>query len=455
MEAEIARVRAVAGSLLLAPQPVTFRQLQGWITTLPLGVDALDQRRTMDTDALGAGFPFTSPDLPNADIGGHATPTGVLYGTNTTSGGLVVWDRWAQDNHNTVVLARSGAGKSYLVKLDLLRSLYQGVRAAVIDPENEYHRVCEAVGGAYVRLGAPGVFLNPFDLPVHPGSDALTHRALAVHTLVAVMLGDPVPPDARAALDRAITTAYTRVGISADPRTWTRPAPLLADLDHCLREDPDPAARQLADRLAPFITGTWRGLFSGATTTRPDSHLVVYSLRDLPDELKPVGTLLAVDAIWQQVTTGPRHKRLIVVDEAWSLMRVDAGALFLFRLAKSARKHWAGLTVVTQDAADVLGSDLGQAVVSNAATQILLRQAPQVAEQISEAFGLSDGERAYLLSAGRGDGLLCAGASRVGFHALAAPGEHSLVTTGPEFLASAEDPDENSGIVERQKPGRD
>jgi len=449
LDAECARVRALCASMLLDARPATWRSLQGWASSLPLGVDALGQRRAFDTDALAASFPFASAEL--------SATNGVLYGTTASGTGLVSWDRFAQDNHNSVILARSGAGKSYLAKLEALRSLYQGIEIAVVDPEDEYRRLAETVGGAYVHLGAPGVRVNPFDLDTSPGTGAggggrgddplgddpgdepgdalasgpVVRRALFVHTLVAVLLGEKPDPATAAALDRGLVSAYESAGITADPRSHARPAPLLADLAAALDADGDPAAHTLAARLAPYVSGTHRGLFDGPTTTRPDGHLVVFSLRDLPDELKAAGTLLTLDAIWRRVSDPARRKRrLVIVDEAWLLMAERSGAEFLFRMAKSARKHWAGLTVVTQDAADLLGSPLGQAVVANAATQILLRQAPQTIDTLAESFGLSAGERAYLLGAARGQGLLAAGQDRVAFSALASPAEDAICRTG-------------------------
>jgi type IV secretory pathway VirB4 component len=423
LEAECTRVRALCSSMLLDAQPTTWRTLQGWTSTLPLGVDALGQRRSFDTEALAASFPFASAEL--------SATTGVLYGTTTNGSGLVLWDRFAQDNHNSVILARSGAGKSYLAKLEALRSLYLGIEISVVDPEDEYRRLAETVGGAYLHLGAPGVHINPFDLP--PGPDPLTSRALFVHTLIAVLIGEKLDPATTAALDRGILAAYEAVGITTDPRSHVRPAPLLRDLSASLGVDADPASRTLALRLAPFVSGSHRGLFDGPTTTRPSGHLVVFSLRDLPDELKAAGTMLTLDAIWRRVSDPTdRKRRLVVVDEAWLLMSQPSGAEFLFRMAKSARKHWAGLTVVTQDAGDLLGSALGQAVVANAATQILLRQAPQSIEVLAESFGLSAGERGYLLGATRGQGLLAAGVDRVAFTALASPAEDDICKTGIE-----------------------
>ncbi|WP_026268686.1 VirB4 family type IV secretion system protein [Micromonospora sp. CNB394] len=429
----VAEVRALASSLLLDVAPATWRQLQGWVTSLPLAVDALGMRRVFDTDALAAAFPFTSPDLP---VTAGDSGMGVLYGLNLASAGVVVWDRWAQSNFNAVILARSGEGKSYLAKLDLLRNLYLGVQAFVIDPEDEYLRLAEAVGGTIIRPGAPGVRINPLDLSAADGDDALFRRTLFMQTFVTVLTaGDnttaALDPQDVPVLDAAVLAAYRAKGITTDPRTWRRPAPLLADVAQALTEIGE-AGRSLAARLHPYVSGSFAGLFDGPTTMIPEGHLVVYAIKDLPDELKPVGTLLTLDAIWRTVaTSSPDVRRMVLVDEAWLMLRAGLGAKFLFRLAKSARKYGAGLTVVTQDAADVLGTEIGRAVVSNAATQVLLRQAPQAIDAVTEAFGLTDGERAFLLSAARGDALLACGNSRVAFHSLASDVEHQLVVTGP------------------------
>jgi TraG P-loop domain/Helicase HerA, central domain len=441
---EVAALRSLCASLLLDAKHTTYRSLQGWVSTLPMGLDPINMRRTFDTAALAAAFPFTSPDLPPADPASVAAPEGVLYGYTIGSQGLVHWDRFALDNHNSVILGRSGAGKSYLVKLDVLRSLYRGIEIHVIDPEDEYARLAAAVGGTQVHLGGAGVRLNPFDLPItlRPDGrrtapkDALIRRCLFLHTVISVLLDAELGAGERAALDRGISATYQRAGITADPRTWTRPAPTLADLREVLAAAQDPAAGELAARLHPWVEGAFRQLFEGQTTTHPEGHLVVFSLRDLPEELKPIGTLLTLDAIWRRVSNPAiRHPRLVVVDEAWLLMKQPAGAQFLFRMAKAARKYWAGLSVATQDTADVLSSDLGTAVVANAATQILLRQAPQAIEEISQAFDLSAGERQFLLTADRGHGLLCAGTQRVAFQAIASPTEHRLVTSDPAELA--------------------
>ncbi|MCK9872430.1 VirB4 family type IV secretion system protein [Nocardiopsis dassonvillei] len=437
---EVDHVRSLTSSMLLDARPASYRQLQGWISALPVGVDLLDQRRSMDTAALSASFPFASPDLAV-----QTSDRAVLYGLNTTSSGVVVWDRWSMDTYNSVVLARSGAGKSYFCKLDLLRSLYSGVTAAVIDPEDEYTRLAQAVGGAVIRLGTPGVHLNPLDLALDRAAtrDALSRRALFLHTLMALMLGGALSARQRAALDHALVCTYRKAGITADEHTWSRPAPLLKDLAVTLEADTDEHAQDLAAQLAPFVSGSYAELFRAPTTNRPTGHLVSWSLRHLPDELKGVGTLLALDSVWRTVAdTTPDHPRLVLVDEGWLLMSEPEGARFLFRLAKAARKRWTGLTVATQDAADVLGSDLGKAIVANSATQILMRQAPQAIDQVSEAFGLSKGEQQYLLTASPGDALLCSGADlRVAYRVVASDAEHQLVTTNPAELAADTAPD--------------
>ncbi|TQM05992.1 VirB4 family type IV secretion system protein [Pseudonocardia kunmingensis] len=455
---EVAAVRALTSSLLLDAKPTTYRSLQGWVTTLPMGLDLIGMRRTFDTAALSAAFPFTTPDLPAPDPTSIAAPEGVLYGYNLGSQGLVHWDRFglALHNHNSVILGRSGSGKSYLVKLEALRSLHRGVEIIVIDPEDEYARLAAAVGGSYVHLGGDGVRLNPFDLPIHTAPDgrrsappdALTRRCLFLHTALSVLLGDVLTATERAILDRALLTTYQHAGITADPRTWLRPAPTLRTLRDVLTTTATGEATSktisadLAARLHPHVDGVFNQLFDGPTTTAPDGHLVVFSLRDLPDELKAIGTLLTLDAVWRRVSNPTaRRPRLVVVDEAWLLMRETAGAEFLFRMAKASRKHWAGLTVATQDTADVLGSDLGKAVIANAATQILLRQATQAIDEVTRVFDLSAGERQFLLSADRGQGLLTAGTQRVAFQVIASPNENHWITSSPAELAT-HDPDD-------------
>ncbi|ANY07802.1 hypothetical protein AFB00_17555 [Pseudonocardia sp. HH130630-07] len=492
---EVAAVQAVASSLLISARPTTGRALHAWQTGLPCGIDRVRTGRILDTASLAASFPFTSPDLPATAPG----PGAVLYGENLHSSGLVWWNRWDQSNYNQTVIGSSGAGKSYLVKSGLLRELCTGTEVHVVDPDDEYVRMADAVGGTVIRAGAPGVTLNPLDLPVHldhatgrrsAAPDALTRQRLAVQTFLSVALtadltGDSSPapggPGAltaleRAVLDAAITTAYTGAGITDDPHTWTRPAPLLTDLHRALldvgtdsdaagRRSTDPAspsgsgaelradtdsgttgggatgvevasvAAGLAARLSPFTSGAYAALFDGPSSVVAAGHLVVWSVRELPEALRRLGMLLVLDAVWRTVThPHNRRPRVVVVDEAWTLLQHPSAARFLLRAAKSGRKHWAGLTLITQDVADVLGSELGRAVIANSGTQIVLRQSAEAIDDVARACGLSGGEARFVRRAGRGEALLVAGPTRVALSAVVSPTEDALITTDPRQL---------------------
>jgi len=429
------RLRAICASLLLHAVPASFRPLEGWLSTLPLGIDRLRLRRAFDTEALAASFPFAAAD-PSTDA------NGVLYGL-AASGAPLLLDRFARENYNSVLLARSGAGKSYLAKLEALRLLFEGVQVFVLDPEDEYRRLCRAVGGVYLPLaGDDAVTLNPLDLPAG-ARNALAERTLFLAELVELLLGQ-LASEELPVLERAVRSCYAGAGISDDPATHGRPAPLLSDLVGALAADGEVGAR-LASKLEPYAAGAHSSLFARASSAQPDGQLVCFSLRGLPDRLKAPALLLCLDAIWRSLE-GPLRKRCVLVDEAWLLMREPAGAKFLYRLAKSARKRWCGLTTVTQDAGDLLSSELGQSVIANAATQVLLRQAPQAIDRIGDAFHLSAGERRYLLSCPTGSGLLLLtserGEERVPIKVVASPAEHRLVTSDPAELVELELEDE-------------
>jgi type IV secretory pathway VirB4 component len=429
LEERTERVRALCASLLLHVVPATFRPLEGWTTSLPVGLDQLRLRRSFDTEALAAGFPFAATDPPLDE-------RGILYGV-TDAGAPVIVDRFAQENYNSVLLARSGAGKSYLVKLETLRLLYQGVQVFVIDPEDEYRRLCDAVGGTHLPLtGHTPATLNPFDLPRDGHARTLDERILFICELVE-LLADHLGAREVAVLDRAARACYQAAGITADPSTHHRPAPLLRDLVAALEAD-SALGKELGEQLVPYATGSHSSLFDRPTSARLDSHLVCFSLRGLPERLKAPALLLCLDAVWRSLE-GPLRRRCVVSEESWLLMREPAGARFLYRLAKSARKRWCGLTTVTQDAGDLLGTELGQSVVTNAATQLLLRQAPQAIEQIGQAFKLSAGEQRYLTTCPTGSGLLLTGEQRIPLRVLASRQEHQLATSDPAELAHQQD----------------
>lgn len=434
LEHRTERARSLCASTLLHTVPATFRALDGWLSTLPLGSDRLALRRTFDTPALSAGFPFASADPPLED--------GVLYGL-ADSGAPVLMDRFARTNFNSVTLAYSGAGKSYKAKLEALRLLYRGVQVWIIDPEDEYHALCQAVGGAYLPLtGAHAVAINALDLPEATDEDegrALDERILFLADLIELLVGG-LDGGELAVLDRSARAAYQAAGITSDPATHRRPAPLLADLVRALEAESE-TGRRLAERLSPYAAGSHSSLFDRPTSVRPDSHLVCFSLRGLPERMRAPALMLALDAIWRSLE-GPLRRRVVLVDEAWDLMRETPtaareapGARFLYRLAKKARKRWTGLSTITQDPGDLLDSPLGQAVVNNACEHFLLRQSPQAIERVGQAFGLTEGERRYLLTCPVGSGLLIAAEQRIPLSVKASPAEHELVTSDPAELA--------------------
>jgi type IV secretory pathway VirB4 component len=426
-----ARIRSRAAAAMIDLRPATARQLPGAIAAVPFGTDPVGAVRTVDTASASAAFPFAS-----ADRSGPVSPSAVLYGLNLYSGSPIMWDRWdtnVVDNHNSVLIARSGAGKSYLMKTEILRQLYQGVRVIVVDPESEYLDLAAHVGGTVHRPGTAGSHLNPLAMPLEGEADEVDRRRLFCTTVAETLLGERLSGAEAAVLQRASAACYEAAGISADPKTWARPAPTLGDVAAVL--DSDPAGADLAARLAPWV-GTGSVFAADPTDTgavagsgaRP-APLAVWDLAAVPTELAPVVTLVALDQIWRSLRTGgPRT--LVVVDEAWLTLKTGQGAAWLSRLAKSARKRNTGLAVVTQDAEDVTATELGRTVIHNSATQIVMRQAPQAIDAVTEAFRLTAAEAALIASARRGEGLLLGGGHHLAFRALASAEEHRLCLTG-------------------------
>ena len=430
---EVEKVRALCSALLMETRPVTFRSLEGWLTTLPLATDQLRLRRSFDTNALASCFPFASCEV--------SSDGGVLVGANALTGGLVYCDRFAHENYNQVVLARSGAGKSYYTKLEVLRHLCRGLEVLVIDPEDEYRRLAEAVGGRVICVSREG-FANPLRLTRPGEAGAASEQMLFAHAVVQSVLGE-LSSGEKSVLDKALVDSYRANGISDEPKTHAAEPPNLSKVVERIRRL---GATDLASKLEPYSSGSHRRLLESHSSIS-FRHLTVFSLRDLPDSLKGPAVLLALDAIWRRVTQGERRPRLVVVDEAWWLLgQGKVGAGFLHRLAKSARKNWCGLTTVTQDVSDVLSTELGQAVITNSSTQVLLGQSPQAIEGLARAFDLSAGERSYLMSCERGQGLLCLGRERAAVKIIASSFEEPLITTSPEFLATLENPESNTGI---------
>ncbi|MCY4639684.1 MAG: conjugal transfer protein TraC [Chloroflexi bacterium] len=437
-----ARVQGTLSGMMATARPALYEMMPGLLSCLPAGRDHLGRRRNLDTSSAATMIPFASSAL--------AARRGLLYGESVGGGSLVVFDPFGpdQENANKVVFAKSGAGKSYACKVEALRALLAGVEYYVIDPEGEYGRLAGAVGGQVVRLaGGSAHRINPFDLPPPgPGPeradpdarDPLAERVLALQGLLALMLagpGQPLGQDERGALDRALYESYRRAGITADPATHDRPAPVLRDLLQVLEDSGDPHG--LAERLQRYVSGSLGRLFSERTTASLDRPFVVFDVEGLEEELRPLATYLIADHLWGRVRRDPRP-RVLLIDEAWSLMRHPEGARFLAQLARRARKRWLGLTTITQDVEDFLHSPEGHTVLAQSSVQLLMRQDASTAGLVAETFGLSAAEREYLLACRRGEGLFLARGNHIALRVEASPLEHELASTGPEFLASRE-----------------
>jgi len=435
LNAECRKVCDAARGMLFQLQPATYKQQQGWLSTVPLGLDELGTRRSFTTEALAASFPFSSAELPTFE--------GVLYGRAWRTKGLVRWNRFAQLNYNEVILGASGGGKSYLTKLETLEWLLQGVTASVIDRESEWTRLTEAVGGIRIPLGQSGVRVNPFDIgPQIPGDDQgpLIRRALFIHTLVSALLRRELTSSVTAALDRAVVRTYDRAGITGDPATHRRQPPLLSDLVVALRDLATAPALQVADDLYPYTEGMFRGLFDGPTSIPPQTApLVVWDMLRVPSQLRSVAHLLVMDRVSERFDVvqeqALEQRHLLVIEELWELMRDPAGAAFVDTFSRKARHRHIGVTAVTQQAADLLGSAQGRTVVDNADTQIVLRQSRQAIGEVAKHFDLSDGERRWLVGCKKGEGILIGGQDRVAFRSVAAPDVKALITTDPEEVA--------------------
>ncbi len=428
-----AAVEAAVSGLLAEARPQLYEMWPGLLSCLPAAEDHLGRRRTLDGASLATMIPFASGELPRS-------PGGLLAGRSLQDGSLVVLDPFdpARENANRVVVATSGAGKSYACKVEALRALLLGIEYYVVDPEGEYSALCEAVGGERLRLAGDSPHrINPFDLPPRGGAareGALGRRVLALLGLLGLMLAEPgarLGHAERGVLDGALYECYRRRGITDDPATHGRPAPLLRELRAVLEESGDPHG--LASRLGRYAAGSLGRLFSEPTSAAPRSPFVVFDVEGLDEELRPVATYLIADRLWGEVRAEARP-RVLLVDEAWSLMRHAEGARFVARIARQARKRWLGLTTVTQEVSDFLGSAEGRTVLAQSATRLLLRQESSGAALLEESLGLSPRERSFLLSCRKGEGLLLAQGRRVPLRIEASPEEHALATTDPAEL---------------------
>lgn len=420
-------LEAALGALMIISKRTTWQMEEGFTTTLPLCRDSLNVTRNMDTTSLATTFPFVSSDLSD--------DKGIMYGINEHNGSLVIFDRFSMPNYNSVVFATSGVGKSYLIKLEAIRSLMMGTDVIVIDPENEYKNLCEAVGGQYIAFGyGEGSKINPFDLTLaeEKGENALNTKILSLHKLFKVMLGKMDPLE-ESILDKALMAAYKAKGITPDPETQNKEAPLIEDLYKALIGTEDEKAQGLAARLEKFIKGSFSGIFNQKTTVDLKNKFVVFGIRDLEESLRPVAMHIVLDYIWTTVKKNLK-KRILVVDEAWYLMQHDDSAMFLRGIIKRGRKYFLGTTTITQDVDDFLETPYGKEIVTNSAIQILLKQHSAAIDKVAEIFYLSEGEKQLLLSADKGEGIFFAGQNHVALRVIASEEEHNLITSNPDDL---------------------
>lgn len=432
------KIETLFGQQLVFSKVASSQQEQGLNSTIPQMSDQLQIRRNMNTGAISTSFPFTSADLTDN--------TGILYGINMHNNGLVIFDRFKLENANLVVFAKSGAGKSFTVKLEALRSMMVGSEVIIIDPENEYQKLADAVGGSYIRLSLnSNTRINPFDLPrvidSDEAEDALRANLVTLHGLFRLMLGgtqiaangtpmSALTPVEEADLDQALIDTYARVGITSDPLTHNSPPPTISDLYDTLLHMGG-SGPQLAQRLRKYTTGTFAGIFSQQSNIDINNPMVVFNIRDLEDELRPVAMYIVLSHIWN-ITRTVQKKRMLIVDEAWQLMKYDDSANFLFSLAKRARKYFLGLTTISQDVEDFMGSKMGRAIVANSSMQLLLKQSASAVDVLSDVFKLTEEEKKRLANFPIGQGLFFAGQSHVHIQIQASMTEQQLITTNPQ-----------------------
>ncbi len=415
------------GSLLLTGKPATLQMEEGFKSTLPMGQDRLYITRNMDTTSLASTFPFTSAVLTQNK--------GVMYGVNQQNGSLIIFDRFSLENANEVVLGKSGAGKSYTIKLEIMRQFMLGAEVIVIDPEGEYETLTPALGGEVVEFSSgSAVKINPFDLSdvYEEGENELGLKILSLHGLLKIITGD-LDAEHDAILDRALIETYRSKGITTDPATQKKQPPLMEDLYKTLLGMENQTARELAYTLEKFIKGSASGIFNQQSNFEINNPLTVFSIRNLEEALRPVAMHIILDFVWTKVKRTLK-KRTLILDEGWYMMKYQDSASFVYSIAKRARKYFLGMTTATQDVEDFLKNEYGKAVLTNSSIQILLKQGTAEVDMITETFYLSEGEKALLLSADVGEGLFFAGQNHVAMKVFAAPFEHELITSNPQEI---------------------
>ncbi len=426
-------LESLLGGKLILTKPAAFQMEHGWISTLPLCLDELEINRNMNTSPIATSFPFSSPDLTDDH--------GILYGINRHNDSLVIFDRFDLPNANATVFATSGAGKSFTVKLEILRSLMFGTDVFVIDPENEYVELAKTVGGTYIPVSLQSSFrINPFDLPkAVRGEEAevgevLRAAAITLHGLFKLMLGTLTPAE-DGVLDKAILDTYALKGISM---TTEKPGviepPVLDDLVDVLMTTE--GGEHMAQTLMKYTVGSYAGLFNKQTNVELNNQLVVFQIRDLEEQLRPIAMYIVLNFLWNRIRVELK-RRMLVIDEAWNMMQHEDSARFLYGLIKRARKYYLGVTTITQDVEDFVNSPYGKPIITNASLQILLKQSASAVDNLQKLFYLTDGEKYLLLNSDVGQGIFFAGNRHVAIQIVASPKEQAIITTKPEEVLAA------------------
>ncbi|MBD3238309.1 MAG: DUF87 domain-containing protein [Candidatus Moranbacteria bacterium] len=423
-------IEALMESRLIYLKPAAFRMEQAFASNLPLANDEIDASTNLNTSPLSTSFPFVSSNLSSSE--------GILYGINRHNNSLILFDRFKMENANMVVFAKSGSGKSYACKLEVLRSMMFGIQVIVIDPENEYKHLCDAVGGTFVKISLNSANnINPFDLPkLDPGDDpeeVLRGNVANILGLMKIVLGN-ITPEEDSILDKAIHEAYAVKDIYPDSANFEnaiKDPPTLSILYDVLRNMS--GGEDLAIRLEKYTQGTFAGFLNKKTNVRLNNQLIVFNIRDMEEILRPVAMYLILQYIWNEIRSELK-KRLLVVDEAWIMMVHEDAGNFMFQIAKRCRKYYTGLTTITQDVSDFINSRYGKPIISNSSLQLLLKQSPSSIDIISETFYLTDQEKFLLLESSVGEGIFFAGLKHAAIKVVASYTEDQIITSNPEQL---------------------
>lgn len=427
------RIENLLGIQLIYSRKALFQTEQGFNSTLPIGNDELGITTNMNSSPIASSFPFVSSEL--------TSDQGILYGINMHNNSLVLFDRFSLQNANMVVFATSGAGKSYAIKLEILRSMMLGTDVIVIDPEYEYKHLSDAVNGSYINVSLNSESkLNPFDLPRGVGGeskpeDILRSAVITLKGLIRLMIGEITNAE-DSILDRALLETYAKKDITPSSDLSNIEPPLMSDLEDVLLSME--GGEDMALRIKKYTEGTFSGLFNSPTNIQVDNQLVVFSIRDLEDELRPIGMYVVINYIWN-IIRSEMKKRMLVVDEAWIMMRHEDSAKFMFALVKRCRKYYMGVTTITQDVNDFLTSPFGSAIVTNSSIQLLLKQSPAAINLIQKTFMLTEGEKYLLLESAIGEGIFFAGAKHAAIKIQASYAEHQIITSDPRQLLEIEE----------------